>query len=219
MARWLFDRADGRMTCDETHAFGLIKTGGLGVMVPRSSWTYAPRQQPRHAKDLPTRALVVFRDNMLLGSTEDRRSVFRRDFRLEQGEKFDATWITGWAAAEQGRRPDGMYAPNQRLAQGAAWTVPVFDAEPKDQGIGAMLLAGDRLFLAGTKGGLTVVSASDGRLLSRAELPAPIWDGLAATSGRLLVSTQDGRVLCLGNAARSLHETRSALSSASQGLR
>jgi len=42
------------------------------------------------------------------------------------------------------------------------------------------------------------VAAEDGRIASRTELPPPAWDGLAAASGRLLVTTRDGRVLCLG---------------------
>jgi outer membrane protein assembly factor BamB len=198
LARWLFDRASGRMTCKEADEFALIRTGGSGVMVPRSCWTYAPRQQPRHGKDSLPRALVVFRDNALFGSTEDRQAIFRRDFHLDEGEKFDTTWITGWAAAQQARQPEGIYAPSQRLAQGATWSAPVFEKEQKEQQIGALVLAGDRLFVAGTQGGLVVLSAQDGSILGRTELPAPIWDGMAVAAGRLLVATKDGRLLCLG---------------------
>jgi len=78
----------------------------------------------------------------------------------------------------------------------------------------AMVLAGDRLFLAGPprsalqlaeafdgeRGGrVAVVSAADGNTVAEYELDAlPACDGLAAAGGRLYLSTADGRVLCLG---------------------
>jgi outer membrane protein assembly factor BamB len=83
--------------------------------------------------------------------------------------------------------------------------------------IRAMTLAGDRLFIAGPpdavdladpmapfegrKGGvLRAVSPADGKTLSEVRLPAPpVFDGLIATPGRLLLSTTDGRVVCLGS--------------------
>jgi len=80
----------------------------------------------------------------------------------------------------------------------------------------AMILAGDTLIAAGTpdvlypkdpwaayegrKGGkLLVVSAADGTIKSELKLTsAPVPDGLAAASGRLLMSTVDGKVTCFG---------------------
>ncbi len=80
----------------------------------------------------------------------------------------------------------------------------------------AMLLAGDRLFMAGppegalragagfegAEGGrLAVVSAASGETLRRYELDGlPAYDGMAAARGRLYLSMKDGRVLCLGRA-------------------
>ncbi|MGM0531283.1 MAG: PQQ-binding-like beta-propeller repeat protein, partial [Bacteroidota bacterium] len=79
----------------------------------------------------------------------------------------------------------------------------------------AMVLAGDKLFVAGPpnevpeedpwaafegkKGSeLWVYSASDGKKLARYKLGAkPVYDGMMATQGRLYISLQDGRVLCL----------------------
>jgi hypothetical protein len=79
----------------------------------------------------------------------------------------------------------------------------------------AMALAGEHLFLAGPPdaadpddplasfegrlGGLIqVLSADDGATLAEHRLDAPpVFDGLAAASGRLYLSTTDGRVLCL----------------------
>ena len=84
--------------------------------------------------------------------------------------------------------------------------------------IRAMVLAGEVLFIAGPpdvvdpddpmgafegrKGGLLrAVSAADGKTLTERKLDAPpVFDGLIAAAGRLILCTTDGRVLCLGKA-------------------
>jgi hypothetical protein len=80
-----------------------------------------------------------------------------------------------------------------------------------------MVLAGQRLFLAGPPdvvpeddplagldgrlgGVLRVVHATDGKTVADYPLQArPVFDGLIAAQGRLLLSTQDGSLHCLGN--------------------
>ena len=82
--------------------------------------------------------------------------------------------------------------------------------------IQAMVLAGDRLFAAGTtdvldgedplsafegrKGALLqVFSAKDGSLLKSQPLSSlPAFDGLSAAAGRLYLATGDGKVICFG---------------------
>ena len=82
--------------------------------------------------------------------------------------------------------------------------------------IRAMVKAGDTLFVAGApdvldpndpyaafesrKGAkLVAVSASDGKKLSETTLQSPpVFDGMIAADGRLLISTLDGRLLCMG---------------------
>ncbi len=79
----------------------------------------------------------------------------------------------------------------------------------------AMALAGDVLFMAGApdvvdpkdslgafegrKGMvLCAFSTADGKKLSELKLESlPVWDGLAASGGRLYLATQAGRVICL----------------------
>ena len=47
-------------------------------------------------------------------------------------------------------------------------------------------------------GKLMVHNGADGRLLAQYDLPAcPVFDGLSAADGRLLISLIDGRLLCL----------------------
>jgi len=83
--------------------------------------------------------------------------------------------------------------------------------------IRAMVKAGDTLFVAGPpdefdpkdpyasfegrKGAsLVAVSAKDGRKLTERPLDVPpVFDGMIAAGGRLLISTEDGRLVCLGS--------------------
>jgi len=84
---------------------------------------------------------------------------------------------------------------------GWAWTAAeVFGADRglDVQGIGAVVLAGDTVFVAGTHGRLLAYAASDGKKLADRDLPPVVWDGMAAANGRLYVSTADGKVLALG---------------------
>ena len=64
-----------------------------------------------------------------------------------------------------------------------------------------MVLADDRLWIAGSDGGLRVRSAGDGHLLAKRDLPVPLWDGMAVAYGRLYVATADGKLMCLGKAS------------------
>ena len=84
--------------------------------------------------------------------------------------------------------------------------------------IRAMVLAGERLFVAGPpdvldpedpmaafegrKGALLRVhAAADGKLLAEHKLDAPpVFDGLIAAAGRLFLCTTNGQVICLGPA-------------------
>lgn len=198
MSRWLFNRENGQMNCKLKDAFLLAKTGGSGVMVPRACWSYAPRHMPRHKRETPLRGLAVFRDNTLLGSLDDGRAVYRRDFHLDRAEKFDPTWMTGWAAGENANKGIGEFWPSHRLLQKATWSVPVFPENEPKQKIAAMVLANERLFTAGIEGGLTIMSISDGEVITRMPLDKPVWDGMAAAAGKLFVSTQSGDVICLG---------------------
>jgi len=80
----------------------------------------------------------------------------------------------------------------------------------------ALVLAGDRLFVAGTPvafpegdlakayegrmgGRLWAASAATGEKLAEVQLDAPpAWDGMAVANGRLFIALQDGRILCMG---------------------
>ncbi|MFH1023885.1 MAG: PQQ-binding-like beta-propeller repeat protein, partial [Planctomycetota bacterium] len=82
------------------------------------------------------------------------------------------------------------------------WKTPV----PSPLQFCALMPAGDVLFAAGpanlkTPGGgeLWALAAKSGEVLSRQNLPAPpVADGLAASGGRLYISSADGNLTCMG---------------------
>jgi outer membrane protein assembly factor BamB len=120
-------------------------------------------------------------------------------------------------SAEKRRRPKKPTPP----AANDRWSVeiPFY--------VRAMAVAGDTMFIAGpiqaddTKSGslvladgtaardawegklgslLWAVSTTDGKKLAAQELDSPpVWDGMAAIEGRLLLATRNGKVHCFGN--------------------
>ena len=125
-------------------------------------------------------------------------------------KKFNGKWITGWAAAQEGRK-GGKPFRTYRVAEGAKWNVdPFTSAEEKAKpfkvgaqmynDIHAMALAGnDRLYTVHKDGRLKVFNTADGSIVAERKVPAPMWDGLAIADGKVFLSTQMSEVLCLGN--------------------
>jgi outer membrane protein assembly factor BamB len=201
MSRWLFDRQTGKMTCLAKSGFAHLVTGGSGVIVPRGFWSYSPRNESEHNPERPfVRPLLSFRDNRLYGFSEDRKTVFRRDFDLSGVEDFDQEWFKGWTTYANVRKGGDLWR-TQRLARAARWTAKAFDANGEARG-GAIVLAGNAVLVASQQGGLAVLSPEDGKTLGQVDIPAAVWDGLAVSGAGVYVSTQDGQVMCLGPAAR-----------------
>ncbi len=199
MSRWLFHRATGAMEVKPAEAFALLGESDANVVVPRGSWTYAPRHQPRLPGGEPSmRPLTAFQGCAVYGVLHDMQTVYRRDFDTAEAEQFNRTWMTGWAQSTNFRKQEGEVWRSERMASGAVWQVRATpDDAPKSE-IVALVAAGDKLFAARSEGGLTVLSADDGARLADRELPTPIWDGMAVAGRRLFVSTQDGKLMCLG---------------------
>ena len=61
------------------------------------------------------------------------------------------------------------------------------------------MVLNDRLFFAEPGGNVTLRDTADGRELARAKFEPLAWDGAAATSGKIFVTTSTGRLLCLAN--------------------
>jgi len=126
--------------------------------------------------------------------------------------KIDAHGRHGW-------KQHGIHRP------GSGYVVSAYDRQMKKEvwrqripvRFVSMVLAGDRLYLAGTpdvkdakdpwasllgrKGGrLFVLAAEDGKRLSEYELEAPpVWEGMAVAAGRLYISTRNGEIVCMGD--------------------
>jgi hypothetical protein len=205
MSRWQMRLATGEVSVAYESGFGYHRAGNGGVLAPRGLWTYGQRMDYIASGPRPnepdfvataTRPLAAFRDNTLVASSEDKRQLFRRDFTAETAADFDDTWFTHRTIPK--KDAPGDRNRSDRLAHGAAWTSQVFAASDRGQGIAAAVLTPDKVFVAGQRGRLFAFALADGRKLAERDLAAPRWDGLAAAYGCLYVSTQDGKVLCLG---------------------
>jgi len=108
MSRWQFDRFTGDLTVVRKSGFGYFATGQKGVMAPRGCWTYGPRQTKGGRERTIKRPLVVFRDNVLIGCTDDRRGLYRRDFSAEAVKQFDDEWYSA-RDRQAGRTSGGEY--------------------------------------------------------------------------------------------------------------
>ena len=209
MSRWVLSLDGKDIAVDKWNAFAKLNTGAGEVWVPRGSWTYGARHQHRFSGEAPRRPLVVFRDDNIYSSLNGSTNVFRRDFDLDKGEKFDSRWITGWEAAQTARENGKPYR-TYRIAKGAKWIVDPF-AKPNSQQkeprpgsqlhnrIHAMALASDgKLYMVHQDGRLKVISTANGEIIGEAQVPPPAWDGLAIAESRLYLTTKNGELVCLG---------------------
>ena len=213
MSRWIFSTAGKLLSVDKWNAFAKLNTGGGTAWVPRGSWTYGARHQDRFRGEAPRRPLVVFRDGTVYGQLNASTDIFRRDFDAMAVKKFNGKWITGWAAAGEGRK-GGKPFRTYRVAEGAKWVVDAFIA-PEDKAtpikpgtqlyndIHALALAGNnRLYAIHKDGRLKVFNTATGAIIIERWVPAPMWDGLAIAQGQIFLSTKQGGIICLGNEAK-----------------
>ncbi len=208
MSRWIISRDGKEVDVDKWNAFAKLNTGAGEVWIPRGSWTYGARHQHRFPGEAPRRPLIAFRDDNIYSSLNGTTDVFRRDFDLDKGEKFDSKWITGWQAAGEARKNGTPYR-TYRIAEGAKWSKDPFAdpskkkkelkrGEQRHNRIFAMALAKDKLYVVHQDGRMKVLSTTDGYVVSETEVPPPSWDGLAIANGRLYLTTQDGKIVSLG---------------------
>jgi hypothetical protein len=189
----------------------------FAVQAPKSGQLLVFNDQQTYAvKHYTTRNLhspMQFPGNgyLLFADDNDNEPLFYRG----KGEPKPIEWEIDYPASE---RPEvnlfGDAAhdkgPGFSRARPALWSSWI------DVRVEAMVLAGDRLFVAGTPdivptddplaalegrmgSVLKAFSAQDGKELTKYPLKsAPVFDGLVAARGRLLLSTRDGAVVCLG---------------------
>jgi outer membrane protein assembly factor BamB len=209
LSRWILTRDGKAANVDKWNAFARLDTGGGAVWVPRGCWTYGPRHQDRFRGEAPRRPLCVFRDHKVLSSFNGSTELFRRDFDIEGGEKFNSRWITGWEAAQKGSKGKNPFR-TYRLAEKAKWRsdafTPAEEKKPRIPGaqmsneLYVMAMGGDgRLFVGHKDGRLKAVSVADGSTLAETKAPPPAWDSLAIAGQRLYLVTRAGDLLCIGD--------------------
>ena len=217
MSRWLISLDGQDVKVDTWNAFAKLNTGKGSVYAPRGTWTYGPRQVHRFSNEAYRRPLCVYRDHTIIGALNSTTALYRRDFHLENGEKFNSKWITGWEAAQKGSKGGRPYR-SDRIAEKASWKVnPWADStNPEDllkfttvdgqkqlenKLFGMVLDSRDHLYVVHEDGSLKVIDARDGATILESKVPAPLWDGLALANGKLFLSTADGQLVCIGDPA------------------
>jgi outer membrane protein assembly factor BamB len=198
LSRWVFDPATGKNEYLFQNSF--YRLGRDGGYLTRGAWSYGyPMNRPRVRRPLQVgNGLMVFGTNKgadpsrfkwePTGGAPQRQALklFRRDFK--PGEQFDVKWVEQKNDTES---RIGLYFPANRTAENSTWSA-AYPGWPE-----AMVLAGANLFVY-AEGKLKSYAAADGAPLNEMALAQPVWDGIAASGGRLYLSTMDGKVVCLG---------------------
>lgn len=210
MSRWILSLDGKQVDVDKWNAFARLSTGKGDVWVPRGSWTYGARHQHRFRGEASRRPLTVFKDDKVFSSLDGSTDVFRRDFSAADVQSFNNKWITGWEAGKLAREGGKPYR-NQRISTNSAWVHDPF-ADPEEvreepkygtqlyNEIYAMALSGDgKLYVVHRDGRLKVLSTETGYVIKESKVPPPAWDGLAIADERLFLTTQDGKLVCLGD--------------------
>jgi hypothetical protein len=194
MSRWQFDLETGDLSTVARSGFAHYSTGDSGVIAPRGHWSYGPRMG-RSGDRIRRRPLVAFRDNVLISSTDNRRGLFRRDFKDGECEAFDTEWYS-YRKVAKAPTEGGELSRSERLQQDSKWSKSTVSDSP----INAMVLAGDHVYCATEVGKLAVFSINQGEQVGTLDLSPVVWDGVAVAEGHMYVSTKAGEVICLGQA-------------------
>ena len=192
MSRWQFAAGTGELSIDRESGY----VRAMDAMAPRGLWTYGSRQFYGGKSRVTKRPLAVFNGSRIFSCTDDKQSLFRRDFTAEDLAAFDTKWYANRDRVVAEREGKGDYTRQMRLAHGAAWTTEIFDEK---NSVGALVLTRGALFAAGVEGGLVAVDSATGAKIIERDMPPLVWDGLIAANERLYATTQDGTVLCLGS--------------------
>ena len=181
MASWEVDARTGKPA---TSGFDRLRGGRLGLL--NAAWAKRPIAIRRNLSewktgDRPTGQMLAFNDDATCG--------YRACGKLHTGNGE----MSGDAL---------LFA---KAVSGKEWSVKM----PNTARMRGMVLAGDRLYVAGilyedangagANNGVRVYDLADGKLLAEHVIKdGLVHDCLAVAGGRLYVSTQTGRLICLG---------------------
>ncbi|MBM4016858.1 MAG: methyltransferase domain-containing protein [Planctomycetes bacterium] len=103
---------------------------------------------------------------------------------------------------EQWARPPAIQVRAMLLADKVLLVAGPAPAPPREAAPPADARGGTAAGDSGCRGLLLALSAADGAELARCPLDSPpVFDGMAAAGGRLYISLENGRLLCMGDAA------------------
>lgn len=185
VSRCLFDLKTGKRDLRKTSGFYHAKSSG--VYMPRTAWRYGSVREWAPP--------AVFLGRSVFTSVPSMSKLFRVDFKSPKA--FDTDWVRVSPADEKARIG---HSTIRLFRMGPAWSVQ--SADNRLHMNRAMLVAGERLFTATRSGTIVVHSTKDGTKLAELKVGRVAYDGLAAAGGRLYVSTEDGRVICLAPATK-----------------
>ena len=169
------------------------------ICAPRLLVLRPLQRERRQWKERPfLRPLMVFRDNSLYFGSQDRQRVFRRDFHLASGEKFDTNGSPGPARTPGTQNMECSGGPSAFRAT-RAWSAVPFPLSEGRQTISAVVLTGDVLWVASSRGGLRRIGHEAWPAAHAVGGPARRVGRHGAAEGRLFLSTRNGRVVCLGS--------------------
>jgi uncharacterized membrane protein len=200
MSAWMYDPKSGERSADSKEEqsrylrSGTSRTVGLipfGFLYDRKDGAErCVRYQSTYWSYRGTRGLLLaFTHDRVFGVAQGKNAWERSEWEL--------------FAKSPNDDPSASGIPSEKAEaekEAPLWSVKV------PAGTLALLPAGKTLFVAGpvdpadAKGGaLRCYSADDGRKLSELRFDeAPVFDGMAASGGRLYISTQRGMLLCFG---------------------
>jgi len=181
ISRCLFDLKTGKRNLKKTSGFYHVR--GTGVQMPRTAWRYGTVRG--------VSPIAVFNRSSVFSTVPGMKKMFRLDF--DKGGKFNSDWVRLTPEDEKAR----LRFSTVKLFRGASkWTVPSDDSQNHLNR--AMLVAGKNLFTVRASGLLTIRSVASGKVILERKLERAAFDGLAASKGRLFVSTASGKIICLG---------------------
>ncbi|MCF6311395.1 MAG: PQQ-binding-like beta-propeller repeat protein [Verrucomicrobiales bacterium] len=226
MSRWMISMDGKDVQVDTWDGFAKVSQGGGTVIVPRGTWTYGFRQVHRFGGEAHRRSLTSWRNNTVIGAYDSTTALFRKDFGAESLKKFNRKWITGWQAAQEGKKltkgVKGAPRPfrSDRVAKNAKWKVnpwaksdapedllkltPIKEKsrQLENQIFGIVIDNANHTYVIHKNGELKILNTEDGTVISSQQVPAPMWDGLALAQGKLFLSTADGQLICIGAGAK-----------------
>lgn len=184
LSRWQFDPRTGALSHDPKLSH--YRARSIQAWIPRGFWSYGPPFHRSRERKIVRKPLLAFDDERIYAALGD--TVFTRPMNTSPDPPKPED--LGTEEGEADRTPRGR--EREEAASASLWSVNL-------GAVAGLAKADSSLVVAAEQGQVWLLATSSGKTLSVTNLSAPaVWDGLAVASGRVFVSTRDGKVVCLG---------------------